>query len=403
MQRTLLSLTVATVLAPAAAVAQSTVEIYGRANLGIDNWRAKEASLASGSLASRNRIYDAGSRLGFRVNENLGGGTRAFVVMESGVNVDSGNQSGQSGGADVSTGFWASRDSYLGLGGGWGDVRWGRQSIFWSHGVIAQAGANYINTAADSLLAGGHGMVAIPAARQSNVLSYNSPTIGGFNASLSYSPSATEGSAFTGTGQTKDSVWGITGRYTSSGLRAQVDWAKRNNAASTAFQTGTATLATPATGVPENTALKLGLGWAYAADSQLSFIHERLQNKNVQFAIGNSALPGDDLRVNINLVNWEHMLGRVQLLAQLAWAGDVKGLSGASTSNTRVKGLTLATKYFMSKRTGTYISFNRVTNQANAFGDLSTGGYSSAGPAGLGVANEGADIRSIALGVMHNF
>jgi hypothetical protein len=68
-----------------------------------------------------------------------------------------------------------------------------------------------------------------------------------------------------------------------------------------------------------------------------------------------------------------------------------------------VKGLTLATKYFMSKRTGTYISFNRVTNQANAFGDLSTGGYSSAGPAGLGVANEGADIRSIALGVMHNF
>jgi len=243
MQKKLLALAVAGALAPAAAMAQSTVEIYGRANLSIDQWRAKGSTSGTGDFNSRMRIVDSGSRLGFRVNEGLGGGMRAFVVMESGANIDSGTGNGQSTAANTSSGLWASRDSYLGIGGGWGDVRWGRQSIFWSNGVIAQTGANYINSAADGLTTGGHGTVAIPVARQSNVISYNTPTMGGFNASLSFSPSTTEGAAFTGTGQTKDSIWGFTARYTGGALRAQFDWADRKNTA--------ATLICPATGCTE--------------------------------------------------------------------------------------------------------------------------------------------------------
>jgi hypothetical protein len=65
MQKKLLALAVAGALAPAAAMAQSTVEIYGRANLGIDNWRATGAATATGNMKSRNRIFDSGSRLGF--------------------------------------------------------------------------------------------------------------------------------------------------------------------------------------------------------------------------------------------------------------------------------------------------------------------------------------------------
>jgi hypothetical protein len=69
MQKKILALAVAGALAPAAAMAQSSVEIYGRANLGIDNWRATGATDATANFKSRNRIYDSGSRLGFRVNE----------------------------------------------------------------------------------------------------------------------------------------------------------------------------------------------------------------------------------------------------------------------------------------------------------------------------------------------
>jgi predicted porin len=285
------------------------------------------------------------------------------------------------------------------LGGGWGDVRFGRQSIFWSNGVIAQTGANYIDTAVDGLTTGGHGLMLIPVARQSNVMSYNTPTIGGFNASLSYSPNATEGSGYTGSGQKKDAIWGITGRYTGGALRAQFDWAKRDNASTPAFST-------PATGVTELKGWKAGIGWAYAPGSQISYVHERLENNNVgavTTSSGTLALAGDDLKVTIQLINWEHMLGQWQLLAQYAWSGEVKGLSGTNTTNTKEKGYTLAAKYFFSKRSAVYASFHNVTNQANAWGDLSGGGMSSASATGLASANAGADPRIIGVGIHHNF
>ena len=110
-------------------------------------------------------------------------------------------------------------------------MRFGRQSIFWSNGIIAQTGANYINTAADSVITG-H-MVPAPVTRQSNVVSYNTPTFGGFNASLSYSPSDAEpASAFTTESATveRGSIWGATGRFTTGAIRAQLDFAKRFNA-----------------------------------------------------------------------------------------------------------------------------------------------------------------------------
>jgi predicted porin len=286
----------------------------------------------------------------------------------------------------------------VGIGGGWGDIRFGRQSIFWSNGVIAQTGANYINTAVDGLTTGGFGLVGIPVARQSNTMSYNSPTVGGFNASISYSPSTTEGAAYTGSGQTKDSIWGFTGRYTSGALRGQFDWAKRRNTA--------ASLVCPATGCAENKAWKLGLGWAYAPGSQISWVFERLENDNVAAvatSTGTLASAGDDLKVTINLINWEHMMGQWQLMAQYAFSGEVKGLTGANTSNTKVKGFTVGAKYFLSKRTGVYLSYNSVTNQENAWGDLSGGGMSSASATGLSSANAGADVKILGVGIHHNF
>src|SRR4029077_18709830 len=67
MQKKLLAIAVAGALAPAAAMAQSTVEIYGRANVGIDMWQAKGATVAGADFNSRARVWDQGSRLGFRV------------------------------------------------------------------------------------------------------------------------------------------------------------------------------------------------------------------------------------------------------------------------------------------------------------------------------------------------
>jgi predicted porin len=394
MQKKLLALAVASALAPAAAFAQqSTVEIYGRANLGLDTYEAKGSDVAAGAnnFKSRYRIYDQGSRLGFRVNESLGGGMRAFVVMESGVNIDSGSANGQSGSLNASTGTWASRDSYAGIGGDWGDVRFGRQSIFYSNGVILQAGANYINQAMDSAFSFS-GPLASPSGRESNVASYNSPTLGGFNATLAWGPGASEGSAYTGTGQGKEQVYTVTGRYTGGPIRAQFDYGDRKDVGNISGQ--------------DRVAWKLGLGWAYAPGGQISAIFGNVKNKNIQTAINvvgavnPVAAVGSSPNADIAILGWEHMLGQWQLIAQYAMFSKIKDLTN-DPGATDAQGFTLAAKYFLSKRTGVYASFNQIKNKENSFYDISNGGSSSNTSSTVG--NHGYDPRIIAVGVMHNF
>ena len=394
MQKKLLALAVASALAPAAAFAQSTVEIYGRANVGLDTFKAEGSTVAGASYKNRVRVYDQGSRLGFRVNESLGGGMRAFVVLETGINIDRGDNLGQTNSAaNTSSGFWASRASYAGIGGDWGDVRFGRQDVWWSNGVIAQTGANYINTAVDGVTTGGFQSVATPSARTANVFSYNTPTMGGFNASLSFAPNSsndqqtgTEGTAYTGTGQKKASLYGITARYTGGPIRAQLDWASHKF------------LSTDPAPQRTDSGLKWGIGWAYAPGSQISYVGLNIENKDAATLFG-TAGTFETRKVIIHLVNFEHMMGQWQLLAQYAFSGDVDGLS-VDPGGTAAKGYTLGAKYFLSKRTGVYVSYNAIKNEANAWGDATGGAYSSAN---LTQANRGADPTFFAIGMMHNF
>lgn len=376
MQKKLLGLAVAAALVPAAAMAQSSVEIYGRANLAFDNWKATGSPVAGGDFKSRMRVVDGSSRVGFRINESLGGGLRAFGVIETGVNIDEGSTAGQGGQANTSSGIWASRDSYFGLGGGWGDVRLGRQSIWWSNGIIAQTGANYLYTAADSVITG-H-MVAAPVTRQSNVISYNSPTMGGFNMSLSYSPDDQEAGTLAAPAK-KGQIYGVTARYSSGALRGQIDWAARKNVSNV-------------DGVDRD-GLKIGLGWAYAPGSQLSGIWGTLNNDTT------SAFGAGDAEVMFWLLNWEHMVGQWQLLAQFYKAGEVE-FAGTDVNDSDVTAFTLGAKYFLSKRTGVYAAFHSIRNGDFAWADHTGGGVTS-GP--LTVANRGADPRIIGVGIMHNF
>jgi predicted porin len=390
MQKKLLAIAVAGALAPAAAMAQSTVEIYGRANMGLDLWESKGAVDQTTDMKSRVRVFDFGSRLGFRVNESLGGGMRAFVVMETGVNIDSGSVNGQSGSQNASTGTWASRDSYLGLGGSWGDIRFGRQSPFYGNGIIMQGSSNYLNQAMDSAFSFS-GALASPAGRESNVFSYNSPTFGGFNFTLSYGPGASEGNAYSGGGtQGKEQVYVGTARYTGGPIRAQFDYGTRKDVGNVDSQ--------------DRNAWKVGVGWAYAPNSQISAIFGNVENKNIQaaFVAGGVtfAAVGSSPNADIWILNWEHMFGQLQVIAQYARFNEIKDLT-VDPGNTDAQGFTLAAKYFLSKRTGVYVSYNQLDNKDNAWYDISNGGSSSRATTSVG--NRGADPSIIAVGIMHNF
>lgn len=391
MQKKLIVLAVSGALGvPLAASAQSNISIYGRANMGLDRYSATGASAAGGDFASRMRIFDSGSRLGFRGTEDLGGGMQAYFQLETGVNWDSGTGFGQSGTNNGgSTGFPASRDSFLGIKAGWGEVSFGRQSIFWANGLNAQTGANYINASADGLLTGLQ-LVAAPFTRQSNVVYYTSPRMAGVDVAVAFTPSTQEPATYTGTGQQKGSGWGANLKYRMGGLYLQLDHAVNKNKGNVS-------------GVSD-TGDKLGVSYGYMPNSRAAFIYQRLKNKSVAAAAGTVSVAGDTLTNNMMGVNLEHGIGPLSLYAGYFRGGEVKGGTGATGSaGTKSTAYHVGAKHHFSKRTGVYASYNVIKNEANAFADLTGGGYTSGGAVGIPVASSGADVKAIGVGIMHNF
>ena len=104
------TLIVAAVLASTAgaALAQSSVTVYGRVNVTAE-------SIERNGVKTKELINNA-SRLGFRGTEDLGGGLKANFMLEHRFSIDTGT---------VPNDFWAG-DSYVGLSGGFGAVRLGR-------------------------------------------------------------------------------------------------------------------------------------------------------------------------------------------------------------------------------------------------------------------------------------
>ncbi|WP_300651580.1 porin [Hydrogenophaga sp.] len=93
--------------------AQSSVTMYGVVDVAVE--RVKGAT----SLTRVTSGQQQGSRWGLRGSEDLGGGLKALFVLETGFNADTGTL-GQGG-------RMFGRQSFVGLGGGWGAVRLGRQ------------------------------------------------------------------------------------------------------------------------------------------------------------------------------------------------------------------------------------------------------------------------------------
>jgi predicted porin len=406
MNKKLMAVAVAGALAvPAVAFAQaSSVQIYGRANLGVDSWSATGATApgGAGDLKNRTRVYDSGSRLGFRGTEDLGGGLRAMFVLESGVNFDTGSTTNQNGvvGANASAGTLASRDSYLGIGGSWGDVRFGRQSIYWVNGLNGQSGANYINNEIGWFNGAGMGRVTFGVARQPNVMSYNSPTWSGFDFAVKYQPTS-EGA--TANAPTDGNVWGVTLNYEGP-IGVRYDHAVN--------QFASPTTPTALTNRQKGTADKLSIGWPYQPGARIAVIFNRTRIDD-NAATANYTNVHDNVSQGYWGLNWEHMMGNWQFLAMYSKLNNASGCNFTQTAatsatsgiavgtngcdGTQSTGYTLGLKYFFSKRTQIYTSWIAHNNGFNQVADVTGGGYSS------GTVAAGADPRIFAVGLWHSF
>jgi predicted porin len=97
-----------------AAQAANPVTMYGRMFAMFENSRAGGGAPGAVAVASRNKVTDYSSHVGWRGTEDLGGGLKAFFQFETGARVDSNNAT------------WSARNSAVGLQGSFGSVLMGR-------------------------------------------------------------------------------------------------------------------------------------------------------------------------------------------------------------------------------------------------------------------------------------
>lgn len=147
MKKSMLALAALTAFAGAAS-AQSSVTIWGIVDATY--------AIGNGSLSDKTQLTNSGynsSRLGFRGVEDMGGGAKAGFWLEAGVNNDNGsmgatNTSNQATGASGGGGMTFNRRSTVSWGGGWGELRLGRDYTphFWNHTVYDPFGTNGVGT-----------------------------------------------------------------------------------------------------------------------------------------------------------------------------------------------------------------------------------------------------------------
>ena len=162
-----------------AAMAQSSVTLYGVADAGIGKIEAGSGLADPANDASDKTEFISGSmmnngtsRLGGRGVEDLGGGLKAGFQFETGLDLDNGGSSGA---------FW-SRQANIWLGGNWGTVKLGRQ---FTPSYLTTSTFELTGAALYSVLANTYKFAGI-GRRANSAFTYMTPNFGGFTGALAY-------------------------------------------------------------------------------------------------------------------------------------------------------------------------------------------------------------------------
>jgi predicted porin len=148
MKRQLLSLAALAAFG-GAACAQSSVQVFGIVDLNVRYVKNDQATWQLGQDGM------AGSRLGFRGVEDMGGGLKASFWLEGQLGPDTGLGNNSFGNGNRAEAFAFLRRSTLSLSNAWGELRLGRDytPTFWNIGVFDPFGTNGLGSAGNLFIA----------------------------------------------------------------------------------------------------------------------------------------------------------------------------------------------------------------------------------------------------------
>ncbi|MEW5789355.1 MAG: porin [Pseudomonadota bacterium] len=200
MNRILIALAAAGLLTVPAFAATSNVDVYGTLNITI-----QDTDVAGTDLS----VIDNTSKIGFKGSEDLGGGLKAIWQIESGL------ASGGVASANVvgNAATLATRNTFVGLAGGFGTVLMGRHDTPYKLGtgsldIFADSIGDYNQGRLDgvSLINNAHDH------RNGQALAYISPTLSGFHAAAAVVLNNGEAGSALSNGTTIDAT-SLTGVY----------------------------------------------------------------------------------------------------------------------------------------------------------------------------------------------
>lgn len=353
MQKKLIALAVASVLA-APLAAQAGVEVYGQARMSLD-FNNNNSSVV-GDEDSAISLASNRSRLGFRGDEDLGGGLRGMWQFEQGVALDTGNWND------------ARRDSFIGLGGTFGSVLAGNLST--PYRASTRALDPFSNTRGDhnAIIGSLNGFAGWnDENRVSNAIAYVSPdNHTGFRASLAYimpSAAGTDDNLPMTTLESDEDGYSLSATFTQAAFLITAGYESWNS------------LGTARNDVE---AWKIGGSFGFMDATTLGFIWESLDMG------GTTATDGDRDAWTVSL---KHKMGDVGLMAAYAMADETGGVTDTGADH-----FSIGASYAMSKTTEAYALYSMVSNDAK-------GRYSLDGVNGI----TGQDVSSFSLGINHTF
>jgi predicted porin len=357
-----------------AASAQSSVTLYGLIDTYLEAGKRGNASvtkLSPGGLS--------GSRWGLRGSEDLGGGLKAVFTLEGGIASDTGQpQQGAVSASNCTTNAVINapipagttlcavtpnvttrlfgRQAYVGLAGGFGELLVGRQyaPIFYTQLDSDIDGLSTFSVPPALFNNDGNTL------RQDNMIKYNTPNLGGFTASLSFTPGENPSTAAGGSS------------------------AQRKFGANAKFAVGPVTLVAGYHDDKANqTSVKSIKAYALGARYKAGMID--VAANYWQHKVDN--VSGPDPKLTTWSIGPAYQMGAVRLVAQY---GQLKN----DVNNGKEKAWLLGGDYALSKRTDTYVRFAQVKD---------TGGATAAGWYGLGDVPTNDKNRTIAIGLRHRF
>ena len=394
-------------LISASALAQSSVTIYGVADVSVQGTNISQGTARSGGPdGGTSSVQSNNSLLGFKGEEALGNGTKALFQLETNINL-SGTSTGQEA-VNNGTMMGSLRDSYVGLGGNYGTVQLGYLStpykkVVGDYDVFPGAtGSGQVPTVFGRTVAGAGSSAATvsqytmnqTAYTRNTGLMYTMPTISGVTGRVFYSGTG-------GNNNTNDQVntAAVTGLVISnSATGASLGWSGYGFGVDGAYQHANYTSASGLNVTPLSTSDNYTIGANYTGITGLKLA--ALYGRNIENLNATSTAGATKAASNSVWLGASYRFGNNEPRISYASTGNTTGTGNSNTFGSQNGGnqWSLGWGYYLSKRTQIYGIASQIKNNAN--GVYNFANYSGQGTNAL---TGGQTLLTYGAGLRTNF